>query len=60
MKRKNLIGSKHYISPELVEKDRSDMELVDEAYEKTDIWSFGVFMYRIFHDKYPFEGRNIN
>ena len=35
------------------------MELVDEAYEKTDIWSFGVFMYRIFHEKYPFEGRNI-
>jgi hypothetical protein len=35
------------------------MELVEEAYEKTDVWSFGVFMYRVFHDKYPFDGRNL-
>ena len=44
-------GSLYYLPPEIINK-------TSHSPFKADIWSLGVLMYRVFVQKYPFEGYN--
>ena len=42
--------NKHFLAPEIIEKQKIN--------EKVDIWSFGILIYYIIYNKYPFNGKN--
>jgi len=45
---KSLVGSRHYLAPELIEKK-------PQYSYKSDIWSMGVIIYLLLYKKYPFD-----
>lgn len=44
----DIVGTWHYTAPELIRRQGVDFF--------SDVWSFGVAMYRFFYSKYPFIG----
>lgn len=45
-------GTPYYIAPEIYAKNYSDLY-------RADIWSFGVFFYKMLYNKYPFDSDEI-
>lgn len=46
-----LVGTPNYIPPELIEGKRPDY--------RSDLYSFGVMLYKILTDRFPFSGENV-
>ena len=49
----NFIGTPQYCSPEILNNNVQN-------FFTCDIWSFGIIMYELFHNKTPFDNNNLN